>query len=369
VSLRIGSLFSGYGGLDMGVRAVVGGDVVWHADIDPHASRLLAHHHPDTPNLGDVSATDWAAVPVVDVLTGGFPCQDVSTAGLRAGMADGTRSGLWTFMADAIATLRPSLVVIENVKGLLSATADSGVEPCPICVGDEPDGALRALGAVLGDLAGVGYDARWGVVEAADAGAPHHRGRVFVVAQPADAYDDERAWGGARQQWRPEPTDSGGVVADASGERHGCGQDGAGVGLMDGHDAGQTRQRQRAREEPAHRSGATAPDAEGHEQREPAEPGPVRHEPGASTRDHGIDFGAYAPAVRRWEHILGRPAPNPTEPGNNGPRLSPRFVEWMMGLPCGWVTDVPGIPRSGQLKLLGNGVVPQQAALALEALL
>ena len=67
----------------------------------------------------------------------------------------------------------------------------------------------------------------------------------------------------------------------------------------------------------------------------------------------------------RWEQVLGRPAPSPTEPGKDGrPRLSPRFVEWMMGLPDGWVTGV-GIPRSAQLKALGNGVVPQQSALAL----
>ena len=78
------------------------------------------------------------------------------------------------------------------------------------------------------------------------------------------------------------------------------------------------------------------------------------------------DFGPYAAAIRRWEQVLGRPAPSPTEPGANGrPRLSARLVEFMMGLPEGWVTGVPSISRSAQLKMLGNGVVPQQAALAL----
>lgn len=73
----------------------------------------------------------------------------------------------------------------------------------------------------------------------------------------------------------------------------------------------------------------------------------------------GTDYG---PAVRRWEHITGRSAPCPTEPGTRGNRrLSPAFVEWMMGLPAGWVTAVPGIPRKEQLKILGNGVVPHQA--------
>ena len=81
-------------------------------------------------------------------------------------------------------------------------------------------------------------------------------------------------------------------------------------------------------------------------------------------------WGAYAPAIARWEHVLGRPAPGPTEPGSKGqPRLSPRFVEWMMGLPDGWVTDVPGVGRNDQLEALGNGVVPQQAAAAVRSLL
>lgn len=88
-----------------------------------------------------------------------------------------------------------------------------------------------------------------------------------------------------------------------------------------------------------------------------------------AARDSDTDFGPYAAAVARWEQVLGRPAPSPTEPGREGkPRLSPAFVEWMMGLPEGWVTDT-GIPRNAQLKALGNGIVPQQAALALRLLL
>lgn len=96
-------------------------------------------------------------------------------------------------------------------------------------------------------------------------------------------------------------------------------------------------------------------------------PGDTDNVPRA-VREMGTDFGPYAAAIARWETVTGRPAPSPTEPGANGrPRLSPRFAEWMMGLPDGWVTGV-GIPRSAQLKALGNGVVPQQAALALAML-
>ncbi|WP_413800111.1 DNA cytosine methyltransferase [Streptomyces iranensis] len=184
--LRIGSLCSGYGGLDMGVMSVLGGSVAWHCEVDPNASKILAHHWPDVPNLGDMTAVDFRAVEPVDVLTAGFPCQDVSLAGKRAGIADGTRSGLWLHVAGAIEALQPSLVVIENVRGLLSASAHSDVEPCPWCVGDggaEPP--LRALGAVLGDLAGLGYDAEWCCVRASEIGAAHQRERVFIAAWPA----------------------------------------------------------------------------------------------------------------------------------------------------------------------------------------
>ena len=190
---RIGSLFTGYGGFDHDEADHYDATVVWHAEIEPATCRLLEQRYPGTPNLGDIARIDWAAVPPVDILTGGFPCQDVSTAGLGAGLRDGTRSGLWAHMASAIDQLRPRRVIIENVRGLLSSGADSDMEPCPWCVGDiggEP--ALRALGAVLGDLADLGYDAEWRGVLAADAGAPHNRFRVFIVARPAADTNDRQ---------------------------------------------------------------------------------------------------------------------------------------------------------------------------------
>jgi site-specific DNA-cytosine methylase len=142
--VRIGSLFSGSGQLDEAVRSVLGGGVVWHSEIEPAAIKLLEHRYPGVPNLGDISAVDWAAVPAVDVLTGGFPCQDLSAAGKRLGLRPGTRSGLWEHMAYAIDQLSPSLVIIENVRGLLSAEAHSDMEPCTWCVGDgESKSAVR----------------------------------------------------------------------------------------------------------------------------------------------------------------------------------------------------------------------------------
>ena len=183
--MKIGSLFSGYGGLDLAVADAFGAEVVWHCEWEDAPSKILERNFPGVPNYRDVSKVDWAAVEPVDILTGGFPCQDLSLAGKRAGLREGTRSGLWSEFAEAIRVIQPKFVVIENVRGLLSANAHSDLEYCPWCMGDESgEPVLRALGAVLGDLADLGFDAEWTGVRAADAGAPHNRFRVFIVAYP-----------------------------------------------------------------------------------------------------------------------------------------------------------------------------------------
>jgi DNA (cytosine-5)-methyltransferase 1 len=184
---KIGSLFSGYGGLDLAVMNVLGAEVAWHCEWEDAPSAILDKHFPGVPNFKDVSKVDFTQVEPVDILTGGFPCQDLSLAGKRQGLKEGTRSGLWSEFARAINELKPRLVVIENVRGLLSATAaNPELEHCSWCMGESGDGepALRALGAVLGDLADLGYDAKWTGVRASDAGAPHNRFRIFVVAFP-----------------------------------------------------------------------------------------------------------------------------------------------------------------------------------------
>ena len=182
--MKIGSLFTGAGMLDKAVEAAFQGTVAWQAEIDPSASKVLAYHYPDIPNLGDVTKVDWDTVERVDVLCGGFPCQDVSAAGRKAGIKDGTRSGVWSVFVEAIDALRPRFVVIENVKGLLSAKAVRTVhlESGNADVGAGIDRPLRAIGAVLGDLSERGYNARWATVPASDAGAPHRRDRVFILA-------------------------------------------------------------------------------------------------------------------------------------------------------------------------------------------
>lgn len=164
MSLSVGSLFSGIGGLDLGLERA-GMTVVWQSEIDPYASRVLAKHWPNVPNLGDITTIDWSTVEPVDILVGGFPCQDVSDAGQHCGPAGihGERSGLWASMARGIRHLRPRLILVENVPGLL----------------------VRGLGTVLGDLAEIGYDAEWDCLPAAAVGARHLRARVWILAYPS----------------------------------------------------------------------------------------------------------------------------------------------------------------------------------------
>ena len=422
--MRIGSLCTGYGGLDRAVESVIGGELAWVADNDPGAAKILAHHFPGVENLGDITAVDWAAVEPVDILTAGFPCQDVSCAGARKGLRAGNRTGVWAYVAVAIDALRPSLVVLENVRGLLSAGADSDVESCPWCLGEAGnEHPLRALGAVLGDLADLGYDAEWATVSAADAGAPHRRERVFIVARPAtDSPDDvwrrgprelpapvghatagrdAGVFGDAAQRCSRTAPDANGAVERARTMETGCSvvasvarcqesrrdRNGQHAVAEDADRADSSERRLtgpgeaqggRSRAD-AGRPGGTPAPADPRSARlsqHPREPSTEEAGPPAGDESSGarglrpaIHWGPYSGAIRRWEHAIGRRAPAPTEPGRTGERLSPRFVEWMMGLPEGWVTDVPGLSRNAQLKALGNGVVPQQAAMTLRLLL
>lgn len=165
--LKVGSLFSGAGLCDLGL-SWAGLQHQFFCEIDPYCRSILARHWPGTPIYNDIACLHGADIPQVDVLCGGFPCQDVSAAGGRAGIKTGTRSGLWYEYRRIIQEIRPKYAVIENVRGLLSL----GIE------------------TVLQDLAGIGYDAEWEVLSAAACGAPHHRERVFVVAYPHGSRPD-----------------------------------------------------------------------------------------------------------------------------------------------------------------------------------
>ncbi|OUZ06433.1 DNA (cytosine-5-)-methyltransferase [Aeromicrobium sp. PE09-221] len=350
--LRIGSLFSGFGGLDIAVEHAFNAETVWFSEVNEPIARVFSRHWPEVPNLGDITTIAWRKVPPVDVLCGGFPCQDVSTLGKRAGLAPGTRSGLWAHMATAIDALRPRLVVIENVRGLLSSPAvhtplqgdddaqrnpghaiyDNAtlrvLERDPWHLGDQSAEPLRAAGAVLGDLADLRYDTQWIGLPASIIGAPHRRFRVFVLAYPQEAVSHTAS--GGRFSWRRDP----GTGQSASGK--------------DGAESSDHRSR------PAR----TRWLADQHERiGDLVQP----------DREHLQRWGRYAAAVARWEHITARQAPGPTILNKHaGPRPSPAFVEWIMGIPRGWVTDpVHGLVATQQIAALGNGVLPLQATSAL----
>lgn len=187
--MKYAELCAGYGGLSLAIEDVFpGAELAWYSEFDPAPSKIMAAHWPGVPNHGDMTAIDWSAVEPVDLISGGTPCQDLSHAGRRRGMTEGTRSNLWVSMREAIATIQPTYVCWENVRGAYSAKADSDLEFCPGCMGSPRDArtAMRALGRVLGDLADLGFDAEWRGLRAADVGTPHGRFRVFVLARRRD---------------------------------------------------------------------------------------------------------------------------------------------------------------------------------------
>ena len=483
-----GELFAGVGGLGMAVDEVFSTEPAWFCEFDAAPSKVLAYHYPDVPNFGDV--TKLIDPPRVSVLAGGFPCQDVSLAGRRRGLKDGTRSGLWSEFARLIDSIRPDWVVIENVRGLLSADASgSDVESCPWCLGD--DGGvhhLRALGAVLGDLAELGFDAEWVGLRAADVGAPHGRFRVFILAWPSENTGRSGSGGLAEGQEpsrgddAPVGSDQGGdggradrdltraevfagdwgdwpllptPVAQPSGnspEDHLRKKPGREVvtdlaiiaengliasggrllptpGAYDGErggsqhpdkrrDGGHSVTIQDVAENlmPTPRAAASrtsrgamlgsssgpsleqaAEIAVGITPREVTDGAPpswhllptpqvadstgghatrsgARSDelllPGAAV-EYATNWGPYEAAIRRWESIIGRPAPAPVRMDGKGgkARLNPALCEFMMGWPEGWVTAPEiDLTRAEQLKGCGNGVVTLQAVAALREL-
>lgn len=197
----VGSLFSGYGGLELGLETTGCFKTIWHCENEPYPCAILRERWPGVPNLGDITKVDWKEVERPDVICGGFPCQDISTAGKRAGI-EGERSGLWTEMLEAIRVLRPRYAVVENVSAL----------------------AIRGLDVVLAGLAEAGYDAEWLDLRASDFGAPHRRERLFIVAYPyADRSghfhrrsEEQSAEG--RESSQREPLTVCGEVPDSCGE-------------------------------------------------------------------------------------------------------------------------------------------------------
>lgn len=277
--MKLLSLCTGYGGLDLAVEEFFNAELIGCADIDKYASIAIDKHF-DVPNYGDIRNVLNLDIEC-DILTAGYPCQPFSQAGQRKGLDD--ERHIWPTIAQIIGKFRPRIVVLENVRGHLSL----------------------GLKEVLKDLAQLGYHARWEVVRASDVGAPHQRARVFIVAYP-NTY---------------------------------------GVGQPLGENECPEKRHQ------------------GKSQSESSELGKI----GGNSNNQQLQAdGQMQKLGRRFEtrsQLSLRPVPDPLVNG----KLNTKFVEYMMGLPEGWVTDLP-ISRAQQFKLLGNGVVPQQALYALDLL-
>jgi len=327
--LRVGSLCTGYGGLDMAIATVFGGRPVWCADNDRHVTSLLHVRYPNLPNLGDLTQIDWRTVEPANIIAAGFPCQDISYSGRGVGIEKGARSGIWKNIVTGIRVLRPQLIVVENVAALRH----------------------RGLDRVLGDLAEMGYYSAWTSVRASDIGAPHRRERIFILGYENKSRPILAAAYARSQRWQRRTTAGEATCGRAPG---GFERPGTGVPVSGTTDADAARglwnfaeTAQHPRQSDAGRGGNAG---------------------WGKDSSHAIDWGRYGPVIGRWEAITGRIAPQPTESGTRGQaRLAAAFSEWLMGLPSGWVTDL-GLPYTAQHRLLGNGVVPQQATAALQLL-
>jgi DNA (cytosine-5)-methyltransferase 1 len=222
--LTVGSLFSGIGGLDLGLERA-GMQVRWQCEIDPYCRAVLAHHWPDVPCYEDIRDIDGSAERV-DLVCGGFPCQPVSFAG--KGLAQEDPRWLWPEFARVVGELRPRYVLVENVPGLVK----------------------RGLDLVVTGLAEMGYDAEWEIVSAAACGAPHLRERIFVVAHTASRCGQVISEGdhSRRALVAPEPcTDSRNQSGDITPRSHFAGRNQEPKGEVDVADADDHGRNGRAR--------------------------------------------------------------------------------------------------------------------------
>jgi DNA (cytosine-5)-methyltransferase 1 len=310
--LKIGSLCTGYGGLDLAVEEHFNAETVWCAEFDKYASQVIEQRF-NIPNYGNIKEIDWASLEPIDILTAGYPCQPFSHAGYRKGTDD--ERHIFPYILEAISILRPRWVILENVRGHLTL----------------------GLKEVLAGLASIRYDARWQVVRASDAGAPHQRARLFIVAYP-------KGWGSG--------SESIGVSQEKPGTSCSC------KATTNSHSDACQESRRALR-------GVSG------EAREVIY-GSDRAIYGCSHQDASNTNNQHKSHDRQVQELGRRFTPRcemhmqePPDALDQDGKLSVLFVEYMMGLPVGWVTDT-GLSRAQQLKMLGNGVVPQQAKLALE---
>jgi DNA (cytosine-5)-methyltransferase 1 len=195
----IGSLFTGIGGIEIGFENQ-GYETTWMVEKDEYARTILRKQFPNATLYGDITEIDFRTIPKVDIITGGFPCQDISNAGKRVGIT-GSRSSLWKYYHKAIREIRPQYALIENVSALTK----------------------RGLDVVLSDLAEIGYDAEWYNISASAVGAPHRRERIFIIAYPnSGGYvcgEPEKQSAEGREQAFGESESSGDDVLNSNSNR------------------------------------------------------------------------------------------------------------------------------------------------------
>ena len=291
----------------MAVEAYFNAETIWCAEYDKHASYLIEKRF-NIPNYKDIKSINWATLEPIDILTAGYPCQPFSLAGSRQGSND--ERHLWPYIKQAISVLRPKFVILENVRGHLSL----------------------GFKEVLADLTEIGYDARWQVVRASDVGAPHQRARLFVIAY-SNSID-----------WRVPLSDI--ITTNTSSLRCAFGntcRPEEGFTGIEGNGS-TTDSNCDACEKSRRTTLCVCSKSQG--LRDGENEGKAGHE-------------------YRFSREMDRQSVPDTLDQN---KLNPIFVEYMMGLPKGWITDLD-LPRTQKLKMLGNGVVPQQAYYAISRLM
>lgn len=297
--MRVGSLFTGIGGLEIGFCDTVtsvapyGNDIEWIAETDKNALKILEHStmFHGVPNLGDVTKIDWTTVPDVDCILGGTPCQDFSYSGTRVGLEDEKNSLLYTFI-EAVKAKKPEYVLWENVTEALTK------------------GAYDVL---LDALNEADYSTSSVIIPASSLGMPHKRSSIFVFAERTEGWAVPfnaqlvEVRPDTRLRCLPTPNQS----------------------RMDGRKS-------------------------------------LRYSKSLSFYDlkqwsEDEVRASYGAAIERWERTLGREAPPLAKPKGT---LNVEFIEWMMGFPKGWVTDVDDVSRTAKLAALGNACTTQQASEA-----
>ena len=315
--MKIGSLCTGYGGLDIAVEAVFNAKTVWTSEIDKYASELIKERF-FVPNHGDLKTINWNEVEPIDILTAGYPCQPFSHAGYRKGTDD--ERHIFPYILEAIGILRPRYAIMENVRGHLSL----------------------GFKEVLKGLASIGYDAKWRVVRASDVGAPHQRARLFIIAYPNG--------NGQQIQTSGQYTSEQKLASDGNTQI---------VTNTDSHACEESRRTDRGI------PGTTGKIINGSDRSIDGNCCATDCNPNNQCVTHNWTMSQLGRRfATRCEMRLQR-TPNPLDLEG---RLNAVFVEYMMGLPEGWVTNL-GFSRAQQLKMLGNGVVPQQAEYAIHQLL